>query len=183
MQILQCTLSRSLGERGKVSPPDSYQCILRAVKITKWTYFFYLNVLPRTVVKTSVKSEVLLKTCKSCLITEKESTALKMHSNTAEYLTAICTLWIYCYCWEQHPSLLHIRYLTQNKHFKTQKERQSTSKKTSGTISKWQVKNMTVWQEATPDLTSRKPFPSRGDKLHVREHTMAADAAHLHTVP
>lgn len=47
VQILQCTLSRSLGEKGKVSPPGSYQCILRAVKITKWTYFstwtFYLG--------------------------------------------------------------------------------------------------------------------------------------------
>lgn len=35
VQILQCALSRSLGEREtSVSPPDSYQCILRAVKIT-----------------------------------------------------------------------------------------------------------------------------------------------------
>lgn len=69
---------------------------------------------------------------------------------------------------------------TQNKHFKTQKERESTSKKSSGMISKWQAMNMTVWQEATADLTSRKPFQSRGDTLHVRERTMAGNAAHPH---
>lgn len=105
------TVYTKLKPGGKVSPPDSYLCILRAVKITKWTYFFYLNILTRTVVKTSVKSEVLLKTCKSCLITDKGSTPLKTHSNIAQYLTAICTLQIYCYCWEQYPSLLHQIFL------------------------------------------------------------------------
>lgn len=132
--------------------------------------FFYLNVLPRTVVKTSVKLEVLLKTCKSCLITEKGTTVLKTHRNAAEYLTAICPLWIYCYC-SSNINHYCIKYLAQNNHFKTQKEWESTSNETAGTINKWQVKNMTVWQGAAPDLTSGKPFPSRGDKLHIRQHT------------
>lgn len=96
--------------------------------------FFYLNVLPRTVVKTSVKVEVLLKTCKSCLITEKGTTVLKTHSNTAEYLTVHAQ---YGFTATADSNINHYcKCLTQNNHFKTQKERDSTSNKTTGTIYK-----------------------------------------------